>query len=181
MGHGAGSLGCVSPSSITVLEEGREISFSFEDMVNYNGGGSPAGVALAYKVLELALSLLDPGGPVERREIVIETAFGGPGARDAFEVVTRAVTDERLVIDRSLARPENGRARERFVFRIRYRDGTVTLTLREGFMTEEFIDLTRKAARSSEDEHRLAAMKDDLARRVMSADPDVVYDVSPRG
>jgi hypothetical protein len=35
------------------------------------------------------LGLLEPSGRVERREIVIETPFGGPGARDAFELVTR--------------------------------------------------------------------------------------------
>jgi hypothetical protein len=57
-------------------------------MLAQHGGGSPGGVAHAFKVLERALPLLDTAGPPERREIVIETAFGGPGARDAFELVT---------------------------------------------------------------------------------------------
>jgi hypothetical protein len=34
-----------------------------------------------------------------RREIGFETAFGGPGARDAFEMITRAVTGDRFPID----------------------------------------------------------------------------------
>lgn len=168
-----------------MLDDGREISFAFDDMVDYNGGGSPGGVVHAFKVLQRALELLDPGGGVERREIIIETAFGGPGARDAFELVTRAVTDERFVVDPSLTRPECGRARERFVFRLRYRyryrDRTVTLAVREGFVTEEFVDLTRKEGRSSDEERKLTAMKDDMATRVMSAPAAAVYDASYAG
>lgn len=147
-------------------------------MVRYNGGGSPGGVAHAFKVLERALPLLDPGGHLERRELVIDTAFGGPGARDAFELVTRAVTEGRFVVDPSLARPEHGRARARFVFRVRYRGQAVTLTLREGFVTEEFLNLTRKERRSSAEDSRLAALKEEMATQVMSADATAVYDAS---
>ena len=42
---------------------------------------------------ELALPLL--GDPPERREVEVATAFGGPGARDGFELVLRAVTEGR--------------------------------------------------------------------------------------
>jgi hypothetical protein len=74
------SLADVASEQIVVLEDGREISFSFDDMLRYHGGGSPGGVAHAFKVLQRALPVLDADGPVERRAIVIETAFGGPGA-----------------------------------------------------------------------------------------------------
>jgi hypothetical protein len=168
----------VSTTPIVVLEQGREISFSFEDMLRYNGGGSPGGVAHAFKVLELALRLLDVGEGVERREIFVETAFAGPGVRDAVELVTRAVTGERFAVDPSMARPELGRARERFVFRLRYRDRAVTLTAREGFVTDEFIELTRKSGRNAAEERRLTAMKDDMATRVMSVAAADVYDAS---
>jgi hypothetical protein len=169
----------VAADRIVVLEDGRELAFSFEDMLRYHGGGSPGGVAHAFKVLERALPLLDTGGGVERREIVIETAFGGPGARDAFELVTRAVTGGRLRLDPALERPRQGRARERFVFRLRYRDAAVTLMLREGFVTDEFIDLTRRDIRSAEQERELAGMKAEMAARVMSAAAAAVYDIDP--
>jgi hypothetical protein len=168
----------VARNQIVVLDNHRELTFSFEDMLIYHGGGSPGGVALAFKVLERALPLLDIAGRVERREIIIETAFSGPGARDAFELVTRAVTERRFIIDPSLARPAFGRARERFVFRLRYRECAVTLTLREGFVTEQFIDLTRRESRTADEEHRLAAMKSDMAALVMAAAAGEVYDVA---
>lgn len=166
------------PGQIVVLEGQRELSFSFADMLSYHGGNSPGGVAHAFKVLECALPWLGAGGLVQRREIVIETAFGGPGARDAFELVTRAVTGERFILDPSLGRPEHGRARERFVFRLRYRNRTLTLALRDGFVTERFIDLTRRDARSADEERQLAAMKAEMAACVMSAAAAGVYDVA---
>ena len=105
----------------------------------------------------------------------METAFGGPGARDAFELVTRAVSGERYRIDESLARPERGRTLERFVFRLSYRDRSVTLELREGFVTDEFIDLARTEGRSAEQERCLDTLKQEMAERVMARAADEVY------
>src|SRR3977135_1950748 len=119
--------------TIEVVDRGQRVSFSVEDVMKYHGPGSPGGGAHAFKVLERALPLLDPGGPCERREIVVETAFGGPGARDAFELVTRAVTGDRYRGDAALARAERGRALERFVFRLGYRGRRATLVLCDGF------------------------------------------------
>lgn len=147
-------------------------------MVSYNGGGSPGGVAHAYKVLELTLPLLDPRQPPERRAITIETAFGGPGGRDAFELVTRAVSERRFTVDPTLIRPQDGRARERFVFRLRYRDHSVTVALRDGFVSEAFIDLARLENPSTSERHRLTAMKGDMAAAVMAADAGDVYEVT---
>src|SRR5271165_4887341 len=112
----------VSCEEIVVREHEHELAFSLEDMLRYAGHGSPGGVAHAFKVLERALVLLEPSGPLERREVFIQTPFAGPGARDAFELVTRAVTGGRYEIDRSLTGAQHGRARARFVFRLRYRE-----------------------------------------------------------
>lgn len=60
---------------IVVFEGRRELSFSFDDMLNYHGGGSPGGVAHAFKVLQRGLPLLGACDPVERRGVVIETAL----------------------------------------------------------------------------------------------------------
>jgi len=166
------------PSTIEVCDHGRLIAFSFEDIMRYHGPGSPGGVAHAFKVLERALPLLDSDGPCERREIVVETAFGGPGARDAFEMVTRAVTGDRFHVGAALARPERGRALERFVFRLGYRERSVTLALREGFVTDEFIDLARTEERTTDQEQRLDALKREMADRVMAQPAGEVYDAA---
>lgn len=164
--------------ALVLLDAGRRLELSFDDLDRYHGGGSPGGVAHAFKVLERALPLLDPAGPCARREIVVRTAFGGPGARDAFEMATRAVTGERYHVDPALARPERGRAMERFVFCLGYRGREVTLLVREGVVTDEFIDLARTEPRSAEQERRLDALKAQMAERVMALPAEEVYDVA---
>jgi hypothetical protein len=161
---------------ITVLDDGRPVSYSFDDLLRFHAGNSPGGVAHAYKVMERGLALLAPDGPVERRGIEIRTAFGGPGVRDAFECATGAVGDGRYAVDPEMARPELGRERERFVFRLSHGDAAVTLVLREGFVPPEFIDLVRTEERSEAEERRLTELKTEMAGLVSSAPAEDVYD-----
>ena len=101
------------------------------------------------------------------------TAFAGPGARDAFEAVTRAVTGGRYTVDPALARPERGR----FVFRLAYREIAVTLTVRAGFVSDELVDLARRERRTADEERRLDAVKRETAALVMASAAADVYDV----
>jgi hypothetical protein len=168
----------VGTQAIAVLDAGQLFSCSYEEIMKYHGCGSPGGVAHAFKVMERAWPLLSPNpSPPERREITVTTAFGGPGARDAFEFVTRAVTGERYVVDPALALPERGTTLERFVFRLGYRESAVTLLLCEGYVTEEFIELAREPRRSDEQEQRLSVLKREMADRVMAAPAAEVYGV----
>ena len=163
-------------AELVVLERGVALGFSFEDLMSYHGPGSPGGVAHGFKVMERALPLLDGGAPPERREIDVATAFSGPGARDAFELVTRAVTGDRYVVDPGLALPERGWTRDRFVFRLRYRGATVTLGVREGFVTEEFLTLARTEQPSAQQTARLDVLKREMAERVMARPASDVYE-----
>jgi hypothetical protein len=162
--------------ALEVVDGGMRLRFSFDDLMRFHGPRSPGGVAHAYKVLERALPLLAGGAPPERRTIVIRTAFGGPGARDGFELVTRAVGEGRYLVDPSIARPALGVARERFVFVLASRQ-TVTLVLREGFVTDEFVALARADTRTPDEEAQLDALKREMADRVMAAPAAAVYDI----
>jgi hypothetical protein len=163
--------------SLTVEERGRTTSFTFDDMMRYHGVHSPAGVAMAFKVMQRAFPVLSPDGPPDRRSITVRTAFRGPGARDGFEAVTRAVTDGRYVVDRSLVRPDRGRLLEDFVFVMTIGARTVSLLLRDGYVTDEFIDLARAEHRTDAQEQRLDDLKAQLAQRVMAAPAAEVYGI----
>ena len=165
-------------STIEVADQGSVLVYGFEDLMRYHGPGSPGGVAHAFKVMERVLPLLDPNGPVDRREISVQTAFAGPGARDGFEMVTRAVTENRYVVDDSLARPDCGPTRERFVFQLRYRGRSVLAVLREGYVSEEFLALVGKEGRSLEEESHLTVLKQQLADRLLARPATDVYDVA---
>ena len=165
---------------LTVLDRGWPITYSFADLMKYHGTGFPGGVAHGFKVMERAFPLLSGSGPVERHEIHIATAFPGPGARDAFEMVTRAVTGNRYVLDPDLGDPSALKsANGRYFFRLVYRGKSVDLTLRPGLVRDEFIALSRKEARTEAEEERLSWLKQEMADRLMGLPASEVYDARP--
>jgi hypothetical protein len=163
--------------TILVEELGHLLEFSYTDLLCYAGPSAPAGVANAFKVMQRAFAALSPNQPPQRRSVVIRTAFQGPGARDGFEAVTRAVTDGRYAVDLALRRPDRGRLLQSFVFQLAIRGRTATLLLRPGFVTAEFIDLAGKPDRSHAEEAHLDQLKAELAQRVLAAPAEDVYDV----
>jgi len=165
---------------IEVREEGSAVSFSFEEMLRYSGPGSPGGVALGFKLMERAFAVVAPDGPVERRRVVIDAAFRGPGARDACELVTRGLTEGRYTVDPSLERPERGNTLATFAFRVRYRHREVDLLLREGLVSDEFVRLAQAPDLTPAEAERFPGMKQALADRLMSAPAQAVFDLDER-
>jgi hypothetical protein len=168
-------------NTIEVVDQAGALAYTFEDLMRYHGSDSPGGVAHALKVMERALPLLEPDGLPRRREIAVQTAFAGPGARDAFEMATRAVTEGRYVVDDALVRPELGRTRERFIFRLDYRTRSIMVVLREGYVGEEFIALARMEQRSEPQERRLTVLKHEMAQLLLATPAAEVYDVDAAG
>lgn len=163
--------------SIEVQEQGTAVAFSFEEMLRYSGPGSPGGVALGLKMMERAFAFLEPDGAVERREVMVHSAFRGPGARDACELVTRGLTEGRYVVDAALERPERGDTLRTFAFRVSYRDRTVSLLLREGFVTDEFVRLAQSSDLTAEEQQHFVTMKQALAGELMATNAVDLFDV----
>ncbi|CAM3187553.1 Formylmethanofuran dehydrogenase subunit E domain-containing protein [Prescottella defluvii] len=164
-------------TQLEVTDQGTLLTFTFADLMKYHGPAAPGGVAHALKVLERALPLLDASGPIERRDVEIATAHGGPGVRDTFELVLRATTGDRYVVDPALARPERGTTLANYVFRLTYRGNSVTLQVRDGFVADEFIELVNKSGRTDADEERLVVLKQEMTDRLLAVPAAEVYDV----
>lgn len=165
--------------TLHIRDHGHPIAISFADILKYHGNGFVGGVAHGYKVLERTFEILSPGEAPERRELTIETAFPGPGARDAFELVTRAVTGGRYRVDASLAGDDVIQSpKGRYFFRVGYRGHSVDLTLRPGLVKDEFIELARRGASTPAEQERLAWLKQDMADRLMARKADEVYAVA---
>ncbi|WP_300010131.1 hypothetical protein [Pseudonocardia sp.] len=162
---------------IVVRDQGTVVRFGVQDLMRYHGPLFPGGVAHGFTAMERALPLLVADGIPERREIRVVTAFPGPGARDGIELVTRAVTEDRYVLDPALARPERGTTLERYVFRFALGERAVTVSIREGFVTDEFIALSRVRGRTATEEAHLAVLKQEMADRLLAVPADEVYDV----
>lgn len=166
-------------ATLTILDHGDPITVSFEDLLKYHGRGYVGGVAHGFKVMERAFELLSPSQPPERYGISIDTAFPGPGARDAFEMVTRAVTGGRYVVAPELAPIETLHSpKGQYFFRLGYQGRTVDLTLRPGLVRDEFIELARRGAATPAEEERLVWLKQDMADRLMALPAAEVYDAN---
>lgn len=164
-------------TTLDVLDQGTPISFTVDDLLKYHGPGFVGGVAHGFKALERALPLLADGGLPERREIRVETAFPGPGARDAMELVIRAVTGDRYLVDTELGdEAVVASAVGRYFFRFICGSITVELRLRPGMVAEEFLELGRRGASTPEERARLEWLKQDMADRLHSHPAADVYD-----
>ena len=104
-----------------------------------------------------------------RREIGIETAYRGAGARDGFELVTRAVTEGRYLITPTLEHPERGVTLHKFAFRGACHDQACTLLVRPGMVDDEFMALARTRERSAKDEQRFTELKAAHMSRLLAA------------
>jgi hypothetical protein len=167
----------MNQTRLRLIENGKPLSYSYDELMAYHGFGFPGGVAHAFKVLERALPLLADGALVERREITIRTPFRGPGARDAFEMVTRSLTEGRYLVDPELAQPERGETLKGYVFFLSYRGKQVSLRIREGIVRDEFIALGRKDNRTADEEALLETMKSEMAARLLALPAIEVYDL----
>ena len=82
--------------TLTLFDEGTEVSFRWQDLVHFHGSRSICGLAVSFKAMQCVwLSLFENFYP-ERDSLVIEAGFAGPGIVDGFELVTRAISRERF-------------------------------------------------------------------------------------
>ncbi|MCF8569884.1 hypothetical protein L5G32_06350 [Gordonia sp. HY002] len=159
---------------LTVFENGMSIDFTVEDVDRYHGPGFPGGVAHGFCAMSHAVALL---GDVERRRVRVRTAFPGPGGRDAVEMVLRAVTGDRFVVDPDLAKPERGATLARYVWVFDYDGRTVALQIcDDGLVTDEFIALGKKADRTEDEDAHLAVLKREMTDRLLARPVGEVYE-----
>ncbi|MDQ3897258.1 MAG: hypothetical protein M3326_08480 [Actinomycetota bacterium] len=166
-------------TTLVVLDQGESISISFEDLLKYAGRSSIAGLAHAFKAMERAFPLLSPGEPPERSHITVESGFPGGGARDAFEMVTRAATGDRY---RPAAEPVPAGAPEapggHFFFRLGYRGTVVEVVARAELVPNDFVRVACREAPAPAEAARAQQLKEEMAERLLSLPADEVYDAS---
>jgi hypothetical protein len=116
--------------------------------------------------------------PLERREVTVVTAFSGPGGRDALEMVTRAVTEGRLTIDKSIGGKDIiTDPPGPYVFRFSYRGRTVQAVIKPGHVKEEFVTLGAKKDKTPDEIARHEELKAEMAYRLLPIPAHEVYEV----
>jgi hypothetical protein len=166
-------------TTLVVLDHGQPVGISFDDLLKYHGRSSIAGVAHAFKAMERALPLLSPGEPPDRYDITVESGFPGGGARDAFEMVTRAVTGDRYRLAPEAAGAEAPEAPGgHFYFRLGYRGAAVDLVLRAGLVPQDFLEVACKENPTPAEAERARQLKEEMAEHLVSLPAAEVYDAT---
>lgn len=168
----------IEPSpTIAVMGEEDTIEIGFDAVAAYHGQAALAMLAVTFQALRAGLGELSPNEPPKRSDISIVSGHPGPGVRDSFEFVTRAVTRDVYTVDRS--RPDARFAPAGFdmsySFRIVLGNEAVEIALKPGALPERFFSLNFTRSRSVSDEQELSRLKRSIAIDVLAAAPNDLF------
>jgi len=158
------------------------IEISFDDLKKYHGTRSLCGLSVGYTVLGAAWESLSDGEPLDRNDIKVETAFGGPGGRDAVEMVTRAVSREafKLVADKQPDENIAEAAKGAYWYRITANGKAVELGLKPDILPTDFVKLRRillAGDATAEQAATFRGLQFELSKRLLSMDPLNAFNV----
>jgi len=173
-------------STLTYQDIDGPIEITFDDLKKFHGTRSICGLTVGYTMLRAAWECLSDGEPLERSTIRVETAFGGPGGRDAVEMVTRAVSREAFQVVSN--KPHNTQiaeaAKGAYWYRVSANGKTVELGLNPDVMPKAFVKLRRKllAGDATADQRmEFRALQFELSNRLLSMEPLDAFNVLSTG
>ncbi len=164
---------------ITIMGEEEPIEISFAAVSVFHGQAALAMLAVTFQAIRFALKTLVPDRLPLRSQIAIVSGHPGPGVRDAFEFVTRAVTRGVYRVDRSLPKSRLIPGLDiSYSFRITIDERTAEVALREEALPERFFSLIADKSRTAQDEIELSKLKRSIAGRVLASQPDQLFNIS---
>lgn len=170
---------------IAIKDHQDTIEISFEDVEKYHGQAAIAMVAVTFKALQGGFAALLPYRLPQREELIINIGHPGPGVRDTFEMVTRAVTRGSFTVD--TARPKarwSPYSELSYSFTIGLKDGReVELVLKEGVLPAAFFELSdrvRRAVASAAEQQELVDLKRAIVKQVLPRATSELFTVELR-
>lgn len=168
---------------ISVKDHDTILHIAYQDMIKYHGRSFIAGVAIAFKLLELVTDKL-ADGELRRDRISVVLGVNGPGIIDGIEMVTRAKSRGMLSIDQRIAQgkdaPDAADGRGgRYYFEFTYNGEKMAVSLKAGLITPEFLNLATKTHNgtiSGPEEKRLQQIKEELAELIMGKKATDIFD-----
>ncbi|KPF99907.1 hypothetical protein IP86_08085 [Rhodopseudomonas sp. AAP120] len=164
--------------AITVEGEEELIHIPYDAVAAYHGQAALAMLAVTFQALRLMLPALSPQRPPRRVDLVVISGHPGPGVRDAFEFVTRAVTRGVYTVDRALPQARLCPGVDMsYSWRVLAGDRHIGAALRCGVVPERFFELIARGSERSEAETaELSVLKRSIADDVLAASPDALFD-----
>lgn len=169
-----------TPDSVTVRDSAGDIVITLDDLKKYHGQDFHNGLAMALKIMQLAIARLSGGTPPDRRKIRLVLGLSPPGVLDGFEYITRAITDRRVIID-----PEAGPGPQsyngRYYFEVHYGGRKVAVSLKDGIVPDGYTLFAKRGFLGLLDAKEMAewsAGKARIAETVLRRPAAEVFDVS---
>ncbi|SFM32785.1 hypothetical protein [Pelosinus propionicus] len=170
--------------ALTIKDGNDLLTIDYNDMLKYHGRQFIGGVALAYKLLDLALRELVPDEVPVRDRITVMLGVYGPGIIDGIEMVTRAMRRNALLVKPQLAADKlapdaaDGQG-GKYYFEIAYDNDKLNITLKPGLLPNEFIKLaykTHDGTITEGEQLRLQHLKEEIAQFLLTQKPEDVFD-----
>jgi hypothetical protein len=129
------------------MRQGQDIfPYTLSATIAFHGLESIGGVVLGFRLIQAALQNSTQQQLIDRQTLNILSAFPGPGARDAFEYLSRCVSQQRFQCDTALNHPQAQKGFEGcFYFRITVADEVFELAPVAGQPPESFFAAGRRA------------------------------------
>lgn len=133
-------------SAIYIRDRDEMLEIEFRDIRKYHGSAALMAISVGFRCVQAALRELFGDQAPERQSISVLSGHAGPGFRDAFEFVTRAVTRGAYRVDVNYPAAQYDPHRpQSYAFVVSDTDGrSVEVALREHFLPGEFYDLLKK-------------------------------------
>lgn len=159
---------------ISVKDHDTILHITYQDMIKYHGRSFIAGVAIAFKLMELVAYML-ADGELCRDKISVTLAVNGPGIIDGIEMVTRAKSRGMLAVAQRIAQGKDAPDAAdgeggRYYFEFTYNGKNMAIFLKAGLITPEFLNLAAKTHNDTitvSEEKRLQQIKEELAELIM--------------
>ena len=162
--------------SIRVVGEEEPIEIGFDAVAAYHGQAALAMLAVTFQGLRAAFVELSPTGMPWRSSLSVVSGHPGPGVRDAFEFVTRAVTRNAYTVDRSLPDARyNPHVDMSYSFRISLDGRTVQVVLRDNVLPPRFFEVGWIKEKSASEAAEYSALKREIAARVLASEPEALF------
>ncbi|GJL67153.1 MAG: hypothetical protein NPIRA05_21240 [Nitrospirales bacterium] len=165
---------------IEILEDGEIQRLTYAGLLAFHRGNAVWGASVGYRAMQAAGWALSQESIWDRKFLFVVSAHPGPGVRDAIEFVTRCVKRNRF----QLLDPQQPVAcNQRIQFRwwVTQHDRTVDVTLRKGFVPEQFFDLVERVGsdhKKPADSLTLEKLKAELTERLWHEPFTTLFEVN---
>jgi hypothetical protein len=164
---------------VSVAEPEGLISIGRDDLLKYAGPSQLIASALMLRLFARAFADLSPHAPPQRSAIRMLTAFPGEGILDCIELVTRARTQNRLLIDTEAGPAEAPAALPgRFYFEVWIERCGRAYWPCASLFTEEFrasVSRFQDGAGTPEEQAAYIAFKHALIGRLLGCSDDALF------